>query len=382
MICIKNANLVLEKEIISDAVLLVDGEKIIDYGKKGELSVPDSAEVIDAKGLYVGPGFVDIHVHGGGGHEFLIEPLEAAEFFLRHGTTTVLAASRNVYDLDFYLESYDRVRSAMKDDVVGKCIYGIYMEGPFMNPSYGANPERNLWRGDILPERYMPLVDGCADLVKVWAVAPEREGLEPFLAYAKKVNPQVKFAVGHSEASYEQIDALKHYGISIQTHCMNATGTPEVKKGVRSCGPDEYCFLNDDMYAELISDSGGVHVPSNLQRLLLKIKGLDKVVLITDGNAVDFKAPPELAHFTDLAFDPYGRLAGSRLTMNKACQNIMKHTGVGIVEAFLFASRNPARAIGIDSQVGTIEKGKLANLVFVNGDFDVKKVMLQGKIYN
>ncbi len=381
MTFITNAKIVLEDSIITDGVLVVDGTKIVNYGKKGELPIPDNAEIIDAEGLYVGPGFVDIHVHGGGGHEFLKEPIEAAEFFLDHGTTTLLAASRNVYDLDFYLESYDRVRRAMKQGGAGKCIYGIYMEGPFMNPNYGANPERNLWRGYIDPNRYMPLADGCADIVKVWAVAPEREGLEPFMAYAKKVNPQVIFAVGHSEASYEQIDALKHYGITIQTHCMNATGCPEVKKGVRSCGPDEYCFLNDDMFAELISDSGGVHVCSNLQRLLLKIKGLDKVILITDGNAVDFKAPPELEKFTDLSFDPFGRLAGSRLTMNKACKNIMNHTGISVREAFLLGSRNPAKAIGIDSKVGTISKGKIANLVFVNDEFDVKKVMLEGQLW-
>lgn len=379
MICIKNANVVLESCVLTDGIILIEDARILNVGKIGQFHIPDNTEIIDADGLYVGPGFVDIHVHGGGGAEFLKEPLKAAEFFLHHGTTTIFPTSRNVYDLDFYLESFDRVRAAMKADGAGKCISGIYMEGPFMNPKYGANPERNLWRGDILPERYKPLVDGAGDIVKIWAVAPERDGLAPFMEYAKKTNPQVQFAVGHSEATPEQITALKHYGINIQTHCMNATGSPSVWEGTKGCGPDEYCFLDDNMFAELISDSGGVHVNPYLQRLILKIKGIEKVILITDSNAVDFDAPPDLKQYTDLSFDPFGRLAGSRLTMNKACRNIIKHTGIGIVEAFLLASRNPARAVGLVDEIGTIASGKKANLVFVDTDFNVKNVMLEGR---
>ncbi len=380
MTCIKNANIVCENDIISDGVILIEGKEILKLGKAGEFSYPSDIEVIDANGLYVGPGFVDIHVHGGGDAEFFKEPLKAAEFFLRHGTTTVLPANRNIYDLDFYLDSFKRIQSAINSGGVGRCIAGVYMEGPYMNPKYGANPERNLWRGDILPERYIPLVDGANSLVKVWAIAPERDGIEPFLEYAKKVNPEVRFAVGHSEATPSQIAHLKDYGISIQTHCMDATGTVSTWEGTRGSGPDEYCFLDDDMFAELISDSGSVHVNSDLQRLILKVKGLEKVILITDSNHVKYDAPKGLERYTDLSFDPLGRLAGSKLTMNKACFNIMKHTGIGIVEAFLLASRNPAKAIGLENKIGTIDVGKMANLVFVNDTFDVKKVMLEGEL--
>ncbi len=380
MICIKNAKIILENSIVQNGVLLIDGQKISKVGKVGDFLIPDDADIINANGLYVGPGFVDIHVHGGGGAEFFKEPIKAAEFFLRHGTTTVLPTSRNIYDLDFYLESFERVRAAKKAKIAGKCICGIYMEGPFMNPKYGANPERNLWRGDILPERYMPLVDGAGDLVKIWAIAPERNGLSSFMDYAKKVNPDVKFAVGHSEATPKQILDLKHYGICIQTHCMDATGRVSDWDGTRGCGPDEYCFLDDEMFAELISDSGGVHVNSDLQRLILKIKGIEKVILITDCNPVDYEAPKGLEDYIDLSFDPFGRLAGSKLTMNKACHNIMKHTGIGIVDAFLLGSRNPSRAIGMDGEIGTIAIGKTANLVFVDDTFDVKKVILEGKL--
>ena len=375
---IENAKVVLEDGILCDGAILTEGERILWVGKRGETDAPE-AERVDAGGLFVGPGFVDIHVHGGGGAEFFKEPMKTAEFFLRHGTTTVLPASKNCYDLPFYLESFQRIREAMRSGGAGKAIAGIYMEGPYMNPKYGANPERNLWRGDILPERYKPLVDGAGDLVRVWAVAPEREGIEPFLKYAKEVNPQVVFAVGHSEATPEEIERAKCYGIRIQTHCMDATGRVPLWEGTRGSGPDEYCLLEDEMYAELICDSGAVHVSATLQKLILKVKGLDKVILISDRNDVDLPAPAGLEQYTDLSFDPFGRLAGSKLTMDRACRNIMRHTGISMDKAFLLAARNPARAVGLDHEVGTVAAGKKANLIFVDEGFAVKKVMLEGE---
>ena len=376
MIYIENARVVLEDQILQDgAILVADGQ----IRQVGRFACPEGAQRKDAKGLYVGPGFVDIHVHGGGGAEFFKEPLKAAEFFLRHGTTTILPTSKNEFDLPFCLESYDRIQKAQKAGGVGKAIAGIYMEGPFMNPKYGANPEENRWRGDILPERYVPLVDGAGDLVRIWAVAPEREGLEPFLKYVKKANPRAVFAVGHSEATPEQIEKLAHYGIQVLTHCMDATGRLPLWEGTRGSGPDEYCFLDDDMYAELISDSGAVHVSATLQKIILKVKGMDRVILITDSNAVDRPAPAGLEQYEDLSFDPMGRLAGSKLTMDKACRNIMTHTGIGIREAFLLAARNPARVLGMADEIGTVAPGKKANLVFVDDHFTVEEIMLEGE---
>ena len=116
------------------------------------------------------------------------------------------------------------------------------MEGPYMNPKYGAMSEQNKWKGDICAEDYAEVVDEAGNLAKVWAVAPERVGLEPFLAYAKEKNPATVFSVGHSEANPGQIQKLKKYGISLQTHCMDATGRVSTWGGTRASGPDEYCM--------------------------------------------------------------------------------------------------------------------------------------------
>ena len=135
------------------------------------------------------------------------------------------------------------------------------------------------------------------------------------------------------------------------------------------------------MYAEMLCDSYGVHVNRDLINLIIHTKGLGKVVLITDSFVSDLPAPEGLRHVTDLIFDENGLLSGSKLTMNVACRNLMTHTNCGIAQAFLMASRNPARAIGLDDEVGTIEPGKRANLVFVDDMFNVKKVMLGGKVW-
>lgn len=381
MVYIENAKIVLENGILWNGVLAMEEDRIAAFAPATELPVPAGAERIDAKGLYVGPGFVDIHVHGGGGHFFYAEPEAAAQHFLAHGETTMLATL--YYDLPKaeFSASIDRVKQAMQTGQAAKAIGGFYMEGPYMNPKYGACAEKNQWRGEIRAEDYREIVDRAGTLARVWAVAPERLGLEPFLRYARQVNPGVMFSVGHSEASPEQIRRLKRYGLGLQTHCMDATGRLQKWAGTRSCGPDEACMLDSDMYAEVICDSCGIHVSSDLIRLILKNKGVDKVVLITDSFVSGEESPEDLRHVTDLVFDAAGGLNGSKLTMDMACRNIMTHTNCGIAQAFLMASRNPARVIGMDDEIGTIAVGKKANLVFVDDTFQVASVIWEGQIW-
>lgn len=381
MIAIRNARLVLEDRILEKGVVLIDNGMIYDFGEEGTVAIPADAEVYDAEGRYVGPGFVDIHVHGGGGHMLYRNPLGAAAHFLRCGTTTVLATTYTDMDTDEMVAAIDRVKEARASGGIGAALGGIYMEAPYMNPKYGAQPEKNKWRGAVDPVAYTPFVKAGGSLVKVWAIAPEREGLLPFILDAKRANPSVVFSVAHSEATPDQVSALKPYGIRLQTHCMNATGRMPTAKGTRSCGPDEACFLDDDMYAEVICDSQGIHVHPDMLRLILKIKGKDKVVLISDSFVSDEPNPPSLAHVTDLCFDANGGLCGSKLTLNVACRNLRKHVGCSIVDAFLMASRNPARVIGMDDTVGTIAIGKRANLVVVDDDFNIERVMLDGCYY-
>lgn len=376
MLFIKNANVVLETGIIFDGNVIIENDLIKEVGKN--LQIPENAEVFDAEGLYLGPGFVDIHNHGGNGDLFYNEPEKVAKFFLEHGTTSILPTLYYDMSKEQLLDSIKKIRKiAEKGDTT---ICGIYMEGPYMNPKYGAMPEMNKWRGEIKAEDYMPLINEGKDIVKVWCIAPEREGIENFVKDLRKVDSDAVISIGHSETSPEAVENIKQYRIGMQTHSTNATGQPERRRGTRSFGPDEVCLYDSDMYAEILSDSQALHVSGEMQRLILKVKGVDKVILITDSNVCETSNPMESEkHITDLMFDQNGKLAGSKLTMEMACKNVMSNTTAGITEAFLMASRNPAKAVGLYDVVGSIKKGKKANFVLVDHTFNVKNVIFNGK---
>ncbi len=375
---IKNAQVVLENGILWDGAIIIENGKIKEVGKERDMTFPDNAELIDAGGLYVGPGFVDIHVHGGGGYTTTFEPVEAANHFLCHGSTTILATPSYEMNTAELVKAAKSIKEGMKKSRV---IKGIYMEGPYMNPNYGANSFNNPWRHGIVEEEYKQFVDEAGEFVKVWAIAPEIPNITSFLEYARRANPEVKFALGHCEATPKEVRALgSKYKPTIMTHTCNATGRRPIFKGTRNCGPDEYCFREPEMYAELISDSCAVHVNADMQQLILYTKGVHHTILITDSTEHDDPAPPRLSHVTDLNFDERGGISGSKMTMDKACKNVMQSTNCGIAQAFLMASTNPAKAVGLDEFVGSIEIGKNADLVFVNDKFSVHMVMLEGKI--
>ncbi len=382
MKAIVNANLILEEGILFDGVLLFENGVITAFGTKDEIEIPAGAEVLDAGGKYVGPGFVVIHNHGGGGELFDTNPAAAAEYFLTHGETTILPTL--YYDLSYedMLAAIKRIQGVIANEKIGRAIGGIYMEGPYMNPQYGASPEKNKWRGEINMEHARSVAETAGDTVRVWAVAPEREGITEFVKMAKQINPDVHFAFGHTEATPAQIFPLKKYGLNIQTHCTNATHTVGASGGTRSCGPDEACFYDPEIYAEVICDHGAIHVHPDMLRLIYRIKGEDRVVLITDCTnfAGPSKTPDALKHCIDLNFDANGGIAGSKLTMDVACFNMMRHTTVGLCQVFKMGALNPARAVGLDDTVGSIAVGKRANLVVTDDKINLSAVLLDGEV--
>lgn len=373
---IKNARLVLETGVVENGALLIEDGRIRKIGIAEDFA-DYQGEILDAEGAFVGPGFVDVHVHGGDGVFFYQDPARATKHFLSHGETTQCPTL--YYDLtkEGFVDAIRLIQKEMKG-AFKAVIAGIYMEGPYMNPKYGACPELNKWRGEIKKENYAAIVDAAGADAIVWAVAPEREGIEEFMAYAKSVNPNTRFSVGHSEANPAEIERVKKYGITGVTHCMNATAQISEWIGVRGAGPDEACMLDDQMYAELICDSLAIHVNPYMQKLLLKVKGEDKIVLISDGNAASEPNPVGWDHILDLCFDRNGLLDGSLLTMDIVLRNFMKHTGASLSQAFKGTSLNPARMIGLDSEVGSIAEGKRANLVFLDDEYMLKHVMLDG----
>ena len=373
---IKNAEAVLEDRILSSAVIFINGDRIVAIEKAQNAEIPEGVPVIDACGKYVGPGFVDLHVHGGDGKSTIDNLKGASEFFLKHGTTTMLGTPWYTLDFDKTIASIKHIRENMK-----YCpnVKGIYMEGPYTNPKYGSHAALNPWRHGIVEEQYKAIVDTAGTDALVWTVAPEIPNILKFIEYARSVNPTAVIAVGHSEATPDQIRALGKYRPTLETHATNATGKQTGGGGIWGAGPDEYCFKDNTVYCEMISDSQGIHVKTDIQQLILHCKGVDKVVLITDSSTHENEPPEKYAHIKDINFSPFGEVAGSKLTMDMACKNVMMHTGVGFVDVFNMASRNPARVIGLDGDIGTLAPSKVADIVIVDKDFNIDTVIMNGK---
>ncbi len=382
MIAIINAELVMRDHLIPDAVLFIEDGKIAGFGEMRTTPIPEGCEIIDAQGQYVGPGLVDIHSHAGDGIRFQYDPAKAARGHLASGTTSVLATLGYTTTTPEYLEYIQRIREVMATPD-GINIAGIYMEGPYINPLFGSNRHMNPWSGDILPEDYMPVIEAGKDLIRVWALGPEREGIERFVLDCLKANPDVKFTVGHSAASPQQIEKLVPYGLCIGTHHTNATGDLPKYPECRGVCVDETVNYNNAIYAELISDSCGIHVDPYMQRLIRRIKTDDKIILISDQTVHPAMNPPGFEHVTDLNFSLMENggidISGSKLYLNIACRNYMKHTGASIVDAFKVAAYNPAKVVGLTDR-GEIRVGLRADLIIVDQKMNVQKVMIGGNL--
>ena len=377
MTAIINAELIMKDHFIPEAVLFMEDGKICGFGEMRNTAIPAGCEIIDAEGAYVGPGLIDTHNHAGGGKWVFEDPAHAAQFNLSHGTTTMLPTLYFNQNKENLLEQIATMKAAMQTPECANFI-GLYMEAPYMNPKFGADREGNPWKGPICKEDYQPLIDAAGDAAYAWCVAPEREHIEAFVRDAKMANPKVIFTVAHSEASPQQIEALMPYGLKVGTHHTNATGDLPKYPECRGVCVDETVNYNREIYAELICDSRGIHVDPYMLRLVRRIKGDDRIMLVSDSCVFDGPVPEGYDGVTDINFDFEGEIAGSKLTLDVACRNMMKHTGASLVDVFNFASYNPAKCYGMTDR-GEIAVGKRADLIFVDHKMNVKKVILKGE---
>ena len=377
MKAIINTQIILPEYMIPNGIILIEGDKILDFGKAKDVKIPEGAEIIDAEGLFTGPGLIDIHTHAGAGIEFPCGPVEAASKLIEKGTTTVLPTLYFTMNRETLIKNAAIILNPMKEGKTPN-VRGLYLEGPYMNVKYCSNASNSAWKAPINRNDYMPLLEAFGRDVVVWGLAPEREGIEEFIKDALKFNPKAVFSVAHSEAMPSDIEKLKKYGLKIATHHTNATGKFSTS-GVRGVGVDEAVWYNDDIYAEMISDSLGVHVKPYMQRLIRKIKGDDKLMLISDAGTDVGTPPPEFAEATDILFNAQGQISGFKKELAVCCQNLMFHTGASVCQAFKYASTNPSRVLGFDD-VGEVAIGRTANLIIVDGLFNVKRVIFEGNI--
>lgn len=383
---IVNARVITPYGLIDNGAVLIGDGIIYECGLESEMIIPDDACIIDAKRDFVGPGFIDIHCHGGGGFLFNEEPCKAMEAHIQHGVTGVLASFAYDLELDKMIEGIERVNDYCNHDK-RDVILGIHMEGPYINCKYGAS---SFLARKFDPEEYNLILKAADGRIKRWTIAPELEGIDDFIERVFETG--MLLSVGHSEAESEMIYRLVPKGLKLACHCMNATGvtpSPTRFRGTREVGVDEAVLAHDDIFVEIVPDSWGYHVRPIMLNLIYKVKGPDKVIIISDAvepsgtnqfNYICIDGKEAVKNAEDVTIDENGDLAGTRLTMDYAVRNMMNHTGIGIREAFKMASLNPAVLLGVHDKLGSVEKGKKANIIIIDEKITVKQVIINGEI--
>ena len=339
------------------------------------------ANLIDAKGMYIVPGFVCMHAHGGGGHDFTECTEEAfrtaVKAHQKHGATSIFPTLSS--------SPFSEIRKAVsiceklmkeKDSPV----LGLHVEGPYLNPKMAGgqfsgkvkNPDK---------EEYTSLLDET-NCIKRWDSSPELPGALEFAGYLRSKG--IVAAISHTEAEYDGIKAAYEAGYTHAAHFYNAMPGFHKRREYKYEGTVESVYLTDGMSVEVIAD--GIHLPATILKLVYKLKGVEQTCLVTDalkyaaneGGTID--DPKYIIENGVCKLADHSSLAGSLATMDVLIQTMVKKASIPLADAVRMASETPAKLIGIESHKGTLQKGKDADIVILDKDINVRCVFSQGKI--
>ena len=372
MKCIVNGKIILENDILENKVLVFD-DKILDILDEA----PKNCEIIDAKGKYVSPGFIDIHIHGNMGKDTMDATKEAlttiAKSIVRHGVTSFLPTTMTM-DQESIYNALDAIKSLMGYGEDKAEILGAHLEGPFINQKYkGAQNESY-----IIDPSY-EFIEKYKDVIKVITYAPEQDENFKFTKEVVK-NTDIALSIGHSKATFNQATEAINLGARNITHLFNAmTPLNHRNPGVVGAG------LTSDVYCEIIADK--IHISEGLFQFILDNKGEDKLILITDsieaGGLEDGEyslGGQKVTVKDSQARLESGALAGSVMPLNKMVYNFLNNTNLDIRKVVRLAAINPARSIGIDKTKGSIEIGKDADIILIDEDINCYMTINKGNI--
>ncbi len=383
----KNAKLVLKDSILDNAWLVCENGKITDFGTELPPQITD-AEIIDLNGNYLSPGFIDTHIHGGGGADFMDATEEAFKTVVSHhnshGVTSMLVTT--------LAGSTDETEKALRvfNDVstkIDNCnLLGVHLEGPYFSLNQKGAQDPKFIKSPDKKEIELFLSYGN---IKRWSIAPELEGaMELGRELSKK---GIIASVAHTDADFDTVERASKNGYSLMTHLYSAMSGVHIADCKRHAGAIEAGLCIDDMNVETICDR--VHLPDGILKLIYKCKGKDKIILTSDAmrgaglpentvtklgsltNGQDIIIKNGVANRMDMK-----AFAGSVASGDRLIRTELKATGISIPDVIRMITVNPAKLLGIGHKKGEIAKGFDADLTAFDENIDIKYSCVSGKI--
>jgi N-acetylglucosamine-6-phosphate deacetylase len=382
-----NGKLITPSGIVPGGTVVITDGVITDVGQKN-IEVNDAVE-IDAQGQYISPGFIDIHVHGGGGYDFMDAHenafLKIAETHAQYGTTSMLPTTLTSTK-EGMLQTLAVYEEANLKNTNGSQFLGMHLEGPYFalsqrgaqDPKYIRNPD---------PEEYREILSKTS-CIRRWSAAPELEGAIEFGKYVKSKG--ILPAVAHTDAIYEDVIKAFDVGYTLATHLYSAMSGVTRRNAFRYAGVIESAFLIDDMDVEIITD--GAHLPAPLLKLVYKIKGPDRTALITDAmRAAGTNVTESILGNKDVGLkviveDGVAKLpdrtsfAGSVATADRLIRTMTSLAEVSLFDTIKMAAATPARILGVHDRKGELAVGKDADIVLFDDAIHVSMTVIGGRI--
>jgi len=382
-----NGKILTPHRVIENGCLIIENGRILEVSEKNiEVS---NAFSIDANGKYIAPGFIDIHIHGGGGSDFMDGTEEAfltiAETHAQYGTTAMVPTTLTS-EKDDLLTTLDLYETAHQKNIKGAQFLGMHLEGPYfaMNQR-GAQDPRYIRDPD--PVEYQEVLAHSSSIVR-WSAAPELKGAIEFAKYLGTKG--VLAALAHTDAIYEEVLEGFENGYTLATHLYSGMSGVTRKNAFRFAGVIESAFLIDAMDVEIIAD--GIHLPAPLLKLIMKIKGPDRIVLITDAMRAagmpegDSVLGPLKTGLKVIVEDGVAKLpdrssfAGSVATADRLVRNMIRMADVSLPEAVKMITLTPARIMNVHHRKGSLTAGKDADVVIFDDNIEIEKTIIGGRV--
>lgn len=381
-----NAKMITPYRIVDNGVILIE-DGIIKYAGKDQ-NICEGCKVIDAEGFYVSPGFIDIHTHGGGGHDFMDGTVEAytkaAAKHAEHGTTALVATTLTS-TMDELKNSLGIFKKAKNTEYNGAELLGLHLEGPYFSlKEKGAQDPRYIKNPD--PDEYLQVLSWSDDILR-WSAAPELDGALEFGRQLKSRG--ILVSIAHTDAISSQVEEAFENGFTHVTHLYSGMSGVRRINAFRYGGVIESAYLIDEMTVEIIAD--GVHLPPELLKLIYKVKGPSRTVLVTDsmraagmpdGESIlgSLKDGQKVIIEDNVAKMPDRTVfAGSTATADRLVRNIMRLAGAPITDAVRMMTSTPASIMGISNRKGSLVAGKDADIIFFDDNINIKRTIVRGR---